>query len=302
MRVFVAGATGAIGRPLVEQLIRQGHQVTAMVRSADAGDPLRRLGADAVQADAFDRDGVRRALAQAEADAVIDELTSLPKDISQLGAALRADSRLRIEGGGNLFAAAEALGVKRYLQQSSGFYLAARDGLADETAPMRIDAPGGTGASATMYAELERRVRASSRVRGTALRYGFLYGPGTWYWSDGSAADQARRGELAVLAGGTALWSFVHVDDAAAATVAALTAEPGTYNVVDDDPCAVNRCLPAFARWVGGPEPRVVGAEDALAAAGEEGVYYHTRLSGATNAKARAMLGFDPRPLAWKDD
>lgn len=302
MKVFVAGASGAIGRPLVERLIRDGHRVTVMVRSAEAGDRLRRLGAAAVQADAFDRDGVHRALAQVEPDAVIDELTSLPKDIGELGAALAADRALRIEGGGNLLAAAEALGVTRYLQQSSGFYLAARDGLADETAPMRIDAPGGTGASAAMYAELERRVLTSSRIQGTALRYGFFYGPGTWYWSDGSAADQARRGELPVLAGGTAVWSFVHIDDAAAATVAALTAEPGTYNVVDDDPCPVSRCLPAFARWVGGPDPRAVNAEDALAMAGEEGVYYHTRLSGATNAKARAMLGFDPRPLAWKDD
>lgn len=130
---------------------------------------------------------------------MIDELTSLPKDLGQLDQALPADRKLRIDGGGNLLAAAEALGVKRYLQQSSGFYLAARGGLTDETAPMRVDAPVGTGASAAMYAELERRVLTSSRLQGTALRYGFLYGPGTWYWTDGAAADQVRRGESSIM-------------------------------------------------------------------------------------------------------
>src|SRR5918997_1890368 len=134
--------------------------------------------------------------------------------------ALPADRRLRIEGGGNLFAAAEALGVQRYVQQSSGFYLAAQEGLADEAAPMRTDAPGGVGASATMYAELERRVLGSSRVGGTALRYGFFYGPDTWYWTDGAAAEQVKRREVPVFGGGTGVWSFVHVEDAAAATVA----------------------------------------------------------------------------------
>jgi nucleoside-diphosphate-sugar epimerase len=283
MKAFVAGASGAIGRSLVVRLTRAGHEVTGMVRSAEGAGPLRQLGAEAVQVDAFDRDAVRAALERVKPAVVIDELTSLPRSPLDVAKALPADRRLRIEGGGNLFAAAEALGVQRYIQQSSGFYLAARDGLADESAPMRIDASGGVGASSTMYAELERRVLGSSRVGGTVLRYGFFYGPGTWYWTDGATAEQVKRREVPVIGGGTGVWSFVHVDAAAAATVAALAAEPGVYNVVDDDPEPVARWLPAFARWVGAPEPAWVSAEDAVEQAGAEGVYSQTRLTGATN-------------------
>jgi 2-alkyl-3-oxoalkanoate reductase len=301
MRVFVGGGSGAIGRVLIERLIRDGHDVTSMVRSPDGAERLREQGAVPVAIDAFDRDAVRTGLDKAAPDVVIDELTSLPRDPADLGKALPGDTRLRIEGGGNLFAAAEALGVKRYIQQSSGFYLAARSGLADESAPMRVDAPGGTGASASMYAELERRVLGSSRMRGTALRYGFFYGPGTWYWNDGAVADQAKQGQLPIIGGGTAVWSFVHIEDAAAATVAALNAEPGIYNIVDDNPERVSGWLPAFARWVGAPEPAMVSAGDAIATAGAEGVYSHTQLTGASNVKAKALLAFTPRPLVWKD-
>lgn len=301
MKIFVAGASGAIGRPLIERLTRDGHQVTGMFRSSGGADTLRQLGAAAVQVDAFDRDAVRTALEEAEAEIVIDQLTSLPRNPSDLDKALPGDTRLRIEGGGNLFAAAEAVGVRRYIQQSSGYYLAARHGLADETAPMRVDAPGGTGASAAMFAALERRVLGSSRISGIALRYGFFYGPGTWYWTDGATAEQVRRGEEPIIGGGTAVWSFVHIDDAAAATVASLTAEPGIYNVVDSDPLPVRQWLPAFALWVGAPEPATVNTDDALAQGWAEGIYAHTQLTGASNAKARAVLEFDPRPLAWKD-
>lgn len=301
MNIFVAGASGAIGRPLVERLTRDGHQVTGMVRSAAGADRLRQLGAEPVLVDAFDRDAVRAALKQAAPEIVIDQLTALPKTPADLDAALPGDTRLRLQGGGNLFAAAEELGVRRYMQQSSGFYLAAANGLADESAPMRVDAPGGTGASAVMYAELERRVLGSSRLGGIALRYGFFYGPGTWYWSDGAVAEQVRRGEASIIGGGTAVWSFVHVEDAAAATIAAMNAEPGIYNLVDDDPLPVGQWLPAFARWAGGPEPARLGAEDGLAVAGAEGVYFDTQLTGASNAKAKAVLGIGFRPLVWKD-
>jgi len=301
MKVFVAGASGAIGRPLIERLTRDGHEVTGMVRSAEGGGRLRQLGAEPVQVDALDRDAVRAALERAEPAVVIDQLTSLPKIPADLGRALPADRRLRIEGGGNLFAAAEKLGVRRYIQQSSGFYLVAQDGLADEAAPLRIDAPGGIGASSTMYAEMEKRVLGSSRLGGTALRYGFFYGPGTWYWTDGVVAEQVKRQEAPIIAGGNAVWFFVHVEDAAAATVAALDAEPGVYNVVDDDPVVVAQWLPAFARWVSAPEPTRVSVEQAMGQAGAESVYSHTRLTGASNRKAKAVLAFNPRPLVWID-
>jgi len=299
MKVFVAGASGAIGRPLIERLTRDGHEVTGMMRPAEDRGHLRQLGAEPVGIDAFDRDAIQAALERAEPDIVIDQLTSLPKSPADLGTALPADRRLRIEGGGNLFAAAEELGVQRYIQQSSGFYLFAQDGLADESAPLRFDAPGGIGASSTMYAELEERVLGSSRLSGIALRYGFFYGPGTWYWTDGAVAEQVKQQEDPIIGGGNAVWSFVHVEDAAAATIAALAARPGIYNVVDDDPVAVAQWLPAFARWVGAPDPARVSSEEAMAQAGAEGVYAHTRLTGASNRKAKASLAFNPRPLAW---
>lgn len=301
MRIFVAGASGAIGRPLIERLTREGHQVTGMMRPGEDADRLRQLGAAPAPVDAFDHDAVRAALERAEPEIVIDQLTSLPRSPADLGKALPFDRRLRIEGGGNLFAAAEKAGVRRYIQQSSGFYLAAQDGLADEQAPLRVDAPGGVGASSTMYAELEGRVLGSTLLAGVALRYGFFYGPGTWYWTDGAMAEQVKRRAAPIIGGGGAVWSFVHVEDAAAATEAVLDAEPGIYNVVDDEPETVARWLPAFARWVGAPEPAQVSAEDAVKQTGAEGVYAHTLLTGASNHKAKATLAFDPRPLVWMD-
>lgn len=289
MKVFVAGASGAIGRPLIEQLMRNGHEVTGMIRSASGADRLRQFGAEPVQINAFDSTAVRAAVERAEPEVVIDELTSLPKNPADLLNALPADRKLRIEGGGNLFAAARELGVGRYIQQASGFYLAAQDGFADESAPLR-DGPGRVEPSVTMYRELEERVLGFPRRGGIAMRYGFFYGPGTWYWTDGELAQQVIVGE------GNGLWSFVHVEDAAAATVAALNAKPGVYNIVDDDPLPVNEWLPAFARWVGAPEPNRISAEQA----GPEFTYYHTQLNGASNHKAKSVLSFNPRPLIWK--
>jgi nucleoside-diphosphate-sugar epimerase len=302
MKVVVAGASGAIGCPLIDRLTRDRHEVTGLVRSPDGADRLRRLGVEPVQVDVFDRSMVQAALKRVDPAVVIDQLTSLPASPADLSKALPADRRLRIDGGGNLFAAAEELGVPRYIQQSSGFYLAAPDGLADESAPLRIDAPGHIRASSTMYAELESRVLNSPRLGGIVLRYGFFYGPGTWYWIDGSVAGQVERQEAPVIGGGTGVWSFVHIEDAAVATVAALDAEPGIYNVVDDQPESVGRWLPAFARWIGAPEPARVSAEDAIEWAGIEGVYSHTRLTGASNRKAKATLAFSPQPLIWMSE
>ena len=146
--------------------------------------------------------------------------------------------------------------------------------------------------------EYEEQVLATPSLDGVVLRYGFFYGPGTWYRPDGAIAEQVRKRESAIIGEGNAVWSFVHIDDAVAATVAALTAEPGVYNVVDDDPLPVAEWLPAFARWVDAPEPPRVSLEDALKTAGEEAVYYHTSLTGASNNRAKAKLGFAPRLCA----
>ena len=301
MKIFIAGATGAVGSPLVRALLTLGHQVTGMTRPGPGVDRLRELGADASTADAFDPGAVHEAIAAAAPDVVIDQLTWLPANPADIIKAMPDDTRLHREGGANLLAAAQKLGVRRYIMQSRGFYLDAPAGqLADETARLRYDAPGEIGESTRTIGAYEDRVLASPSLDGVVLRYGFFYGPGTWYRPDGAIADQVRNGEAVVIGEGNAVWSFVHIDDAIAATVAALTAEPGVYNIVDDDPMPVAKWLPAFARWVDASEPGRVSVEDALKSAGEEAVYYHTHLTGAANARAKEKLGFAPRPLLWK--
>jgi nucleoside-diphosphate-sugar epimerase len=301
MRVFVAGASGAIGQPLIVELVRQGHTVTGMTHSETSARKLVAMGAAVARVDAFDGPAVEQALRQSQAEIVIDQLTSLPKDPSEMAAAAPGDRKLRLEGGGNLHRAAQASGVRRYVQQSSGFFLKRSSGLADEADGLAIDASAGVAASARTYAELESRVLNSGAMEGIALRYGFFYGPNTWYCPEGAAADQARRREIPIIGQGEGVWSFVHVEDAALATVAALTAPPGIYNVVDDDPSPVSRWLPGFARWVGAPPPPRLTEEEARQAVGEDAVYYGTKLRGASNEKAKRAIHFMPRRLQWLD-
>jgi 2-alkyl-3-oxoalkanoate reductase len=299
MRVFVAGASGAIGRPLITELIRRGHEVTGMTRSESGARSLVELGASVVQASVFDGSAVEQALRNARAEVVIDELTSLPKDPSEMAAAAPGDRKLRIEGGGNLHRTAMACGVRRYIQQASGFFLEPGSGLADEFAGLAVNATPRVAESARAYAELESRVLNAGEMEGVALRYGFFYGPGTWYHPDGACADQVRRQELPIIGDGGAVWSWIHIEDAAVAAVDVLTAPPGVYNVVDDDPSPVAVWLPAFARIVGAPPPPRITEEQARASAGEDTVYYGTKLRGASNQKAKKTFGFKPRRLEW---
>lgn len=295
MKVLVAGATGAIGLPLVEALLGAGHEVVGMSRKEEGAHQLAKLGAQARVLDAMDEAAVRDVVRLAKPEVVIDQLTSLPADPSKLNEAGPKDQELRLVGGSHLFTVARDFGVQRYIQQSCGFLLDGSGGLADEASPLRTTAPGNVSTNAAMYAELERRCFSSAEMEGVALRVGFFYGPGTWYWPDGGAARAAKERKLPIIAGGGATWSFVHVNDAAAATVAALTAPGGTYVLVDDDPVKVKQWIPEFARWVGAPAPEQVAAADV----GAEAAYYHQALSGASNQKAKKHLGFQPQPLAW---
>jgi nucleoside-diphosphate-sugar epimerase len=301
MRVFVAGASGAIGQPLIAELIRQGHTVTGMSHSTEGARRLAAMGAAVADVDAFDESAVERALRESQAEVVIDELTSLPKDPSQMAAAAAGDRKLRIEGGGNLLRAATATGVRRYIQQSSGFFLKPGLGLADESEGLAIDASPSVSASARTYTQLEARVLNSETVEGVALRYGFFYGPGTWYCREGAAADQARRQEIPIIGNGQGVWSFIHIEDAALATVAALTAPPGVYHIVDDTPSPVADWLPKFAQFVGAPTPPQLSEVEARRTLGDDAVYYGTMLRGASNAKAKKAFGFMPRRLEWLD-
>src|SRR6201996_419129 len=299
MKIFVAGASGAIGQPLVAELIRQGHTVTGMTHSDAGAEKLQKAGAAVTRVSVFDSSALEDAVRRSSAEVVIDELTALPKDPSDLAAAGPGDRKLRLEGGGNLFRAAQAAGVRRYLQQASGFFLKPGNGLADESESLAVDASPGVAAAAPTHTEPEKRLFSSSAMDGVALRYGFFYGPNTWYDREGASGDQVRKQEMPIIGRGEGVWSWIHIEDAAHATVAALTAPPGVYNVVDDDPSPVSVWLPAFARFVGAPDPPHVTEEQALAAVGEEPIYYQTKLRGASNKKARRMLHFQPRRLQW---
>jgi 2-alkyl-3-oxoalkanoate reductase len=298
VKIFIAGATGAIGQPLIAELIRQGHAVTGMTTSAAGAAKLARAGAGVARVSALDAPAVDAAIHDASPDVIIDELTSLPRDPADMAASFKRDRQVRIEGGGNLLRAAVAHGVRRYIQQSSGFFLAPGPGLGDESQPLAVDASPRVSLSSRSYTELEDRL-AAAPLEGMALRYGFFYGPNTWYNPDGAVAEQVRQQHVPIIGKGEGVYSWVHIDDAATATVAALNAPPGKYHVVDDDPSPLHVWLPAFARFVGAPPPPHLTEEQALAAAGEDTIYYQTKLRGASNEKAKRALGFRPRRLEW---
>ncbi|MBS1103794.1 NAD(P)-dependent oxidoreductase [Gluconobacter sp. Dm-62] len=302
MKILLAGASGAVGRPLIARLLREGHEVWGMVRRAENLPVIQELGAHAVEGDALDRAGIFALLEQVRPDVVIDQLTSLPASPFELAQRLPADRVLRLEGGGNLHDAARAVGVRRYLQQSCGFYLDGGGALATEESPLRAGAPGGIGESARMYEALEKRALSDADMEGVALRYGFFYGPRTWYWSDGAFSLHVRKGEVPVIGAGRGTFSFIHVDDAAQATAAALHAPAGRYNVLDDQPTELSRWLPAYAKWVGAAVPAHLDEADATRQMGQEGVYYQNSLSGASNRKARMFLGLTPGRVPWLQD
>jgi nucleoside-diphosphate-sugar epimerase len=204
-----------------------------------------------------------------------------------------------VEGNINLLAALRDAGVRRYLLQSSGFWYAPGEGLADESVPFISSASPGVEASAGAYLELEARAAATPGVEFVALRYGFFYGPGTWYTPEGDIGDQVRQRQVPIIGEGQGVYSFVHIDDAAGATAAALECPPGPYNIVDGNPSPQHLWLTAFARAAGAGAPPRVSEEEALQASGPDAVYYATRLRGASNEKAGRELKFRPRPLEW---
>ncbi len=301
MRVLVAGATGAIGRPLIRSLKQHGHSVFCLVRSAESTGSVTEMGADAVTGDALDAASLRSAISRVHPDAVINELTSLPRHYTpaEMAAAAERDSRVRREGNINLLAGMRDCGVRRYVLQSSGFWYAPGPGLADESSRLAVDASPGVAASARVYVELESTAFQASGIDSVAMRYGFFYGPGTWYAKDADMGEQVRQQQVPIVGAGQGVWSFVHIEDAASATAAALECAPGVYNIVDDNPREQREWLPAFARYCGAPEPLQVTEQEALTTSGADSVYYATRLRGASNEKARHEFNFRPRPLEW---
>lgn len=301
IRVFVAGATGAIGNPLLIQLIADGHKVFGMSRSKDRAQQIANLGATPVIADALNESSVLEAVKLVQPEVIIEMLTSLPKVYTPqaMKEAGELDKKLRREGGANLQKAAQIMGVRRYIIQSSAFWYAPGPGLAKEETPFAFDASPGISEGTNVYAEIEKRVLQANAIEGVALRFGFFYGPGTWYASDGNMADQVRNSSYHIVGDGSGVWSFVHVDDAAKGISAALNCPIGTYNVVDDTPLSLSKWLPSYARWLRAPSPPTRTVEEELFINGPDSVYYATQLRGASNAKAKKELHFHPRPLEW---
>lgn len=299
MRVFVAGATGVIGRRLLPALTAAGHAPIAMTRSSEKAGELEAGGIEAVVCDAYDAAGLTKAVADARADQIVHALTDLPEEINmrRFEQEVRSTGRLRIEGTRNLLAAAQAAGVRRIVAESIAFiYAPEGDWVKDEDAPL---ATATLPSAAEPIADLERQVLDAG---GIVLRYGQLYGPGSSFTKDGSWAANLRRRRLPIVGTGSGVFSFLHVDDAAGATVAALGRDgPATYNVVDDDPAPINEWVPVYARAVDAPKPWHAPAWMGRLAAGRIAVEMMQELRGASNARIKRELGWQPEYASWRE-
>jgi nucleoside-diphosphate-sugar epimerase len=264
---------------------------------------LEEHGLEPAIADVFDADAVKAVVSRAQPDVVIEQLTALPRTYTpeSMAAAAALNNRIRLEGGANVLAAALASGVRRYLRQSVAFYAIPGPGLADEETPLAFDASPAVAAGVRELTELEHPLLGSPNIEGIVLRYGFFYGPGTWFNPDGDVARQVRQQQFPVIGNGESIWSWLHIEDAALATVAAAEqGNPGIYLIANDRPLPVREWLPAFARWLNAPPPPQISVEDALKSdGGADAVYYGTKLRGVSNAKAKRELNFQPRPLEW---
>jgi 2-alkyl-3-oxoalkanoate reductase len=303
MKVLVAGASGAIGRSLIPQLVGAGHEVVGMTRHQDRADALAGLGARGVVVDALDRAAVRRVVLEAEPEAVIDELTSLPRDYDLRNKHLYdANDEIRSKGTPALHAAAREAGARRFVMQSVAFLYAPQGGwVKTEDDPVWLDAPAPFGRGVNILHANEQRIAGEDNVAGVVLRYGFFYGPGTYYASDGSIAAMVRKRQFPIVGGGRGTTSFVHIHDAAAATVAALDHGHGIYNVVDDDPAPLRDWLPLYASAIGAKAPRRAPAWIARLVAGRFASMAATQVRGASNAKAKAELGWFPVLPSWRE-
>jgi nucleoside-diphosphate-sugar epimerase len=304
MRVFVAGATGAIGKRLAPQLVEAGHQVTAITRSKEKLGELFELGAEAVLCDVFDAGRLGTVVAQAEPEAVINELTDLPQSLNprKLGEYYAANNRVRREGTSNLLSAARGAGVRRFLVQGAAYWYAPTGGaVKTEEAPLYLDAPAPIGPAVKTIKEVEEAVLSTDGIEGVVLRYGMFYGPGTWYAKDGDVGRQVRKRRYPMIGHGEGTFSFIHIDDAAAATVAALErARSGVYNIVDDEPASAAEWMPLYAEALGAKRPPRVPAFLARMIAGDALVTWMLGLRGASNEKIKEEFGWRPRYKSWR--
>ena len=307
MRIFVAGASGVLGRQLVPQLVAKGHEVVGMTRSASKQDLVRNLGARPVVADALDPDAVAQAVASAEPEVIVHQLTALSGefDMRHIDRFFETTNRLRTEGTDHLLAAGRAVGVRRFVAQSYAGWPAARTGgpVKGEDAPFDPDPPEQLRGMLDAIRHLEEAVTGADWLEGVVLRYGGFYGPGTTLSADPAAAHTAavRKRQFPVVGDGGGVWSFIHIEDAAAATVVAVErGTRGVYNVVDDDPAPARDWLPELARALDAKPPRRVPRWLGRLLAGEAATVMMTEVRGASNEKAKRELGWKLRYPSWR--
>ena len=310
MKVFVAGATGAIGTQLVPQLAAAGHDVIAMTRSPAKTDALRAVGARLVVADALDPDAVARAVAETEPEVIVHQLTALKgapglREMRNPDRFAATTNRLRTEGTDHLLAAGRAVGIRRFIAQSNacpGFYAHTGGPIKTEDDPLASPSPK-LRAGFEAVRHLEEAVTGIDWADGLVLRYGGFYGPGTGLSADPDAelTKVLRKRQFPIVGDGGGIWSFLHVEDAASATVAALEGgAPGIYNIVDDEPAPVREWLPFLAEQLGARKPMRVPRFLVRLLAGEAAVMQMTEVRGGSNAKAKRVLGWQPRWSSWR--
>jgi 2-alkyl-3-oxoalkanoate reductase len=306
MKVFLAGGSGAIGRRLVPELVARGHDVVATTTTPERAAALEAAGARPLVVDLLDGEAVVRAVEESRPQIVLHQATALARPISLRGfdASFALTNRLRTEGTDNLLAAAVASGAERFLAQSYTGWPNAREGelVKTEADPLDPHPPAAAREALAAIRTLEAAVTGCDGLVGVVLRYGTLYGPGTSVGEGGELIETVRRRRLPLVGDGAGVWSFLHVDDMAGATVAAVEGRgTGVYNVVDDDPAPVAEWLPHLAEAVGAKPPRRVPTWLARLMIGEHGVAMMTAMRGSSNAKAKRELEWQPVWPTWRD-
>ncbi|HEY7631585.1 MAG TPA: NAD(P)-dependent oxidoreductase [Thermoleophilaceae bacterium] len=307
MKIFIAGGSGAIGRQLIPMLVANGHKVVASTTKQGKLLDLRKLGAEGVVLDVLDRNAVMSAVLRAEPEVVIHQATALAelKSFRNLDKSFALTNRIRSEGTDNLLEAARAAGARRFIAQSFGGWPNEKKGsmIKTEEDPLDPDPLPGTREGMAALKHLERVVSLADDIEGIVLRYGGFYGPGTGLAQDGGNFTQAvRKRQFPIVGEGTGVWSFLQIEDAAAATALAVErGAPGIYNIVDDDPAPVGEWLPVLSDAVGAKPPRHVPAWLGRILAGRIAVSMMTEMRGSSNAKAKRELGWQPRYASWRD-
>jgi 2-alkyl-3-oxoalkanoate reductase len=305
MKVFVAGGTGAIGKQLIAQLVAADHDVVATTRSAKRAEEVQRLGGEPAIADGLDEHAIVEAVRRAEPEVVIHEMTALAgkADLRHFDRMFATTNKLRTRGTDYLIRAAQEAGARRLIVQSYTGWPNIREGGAVKTEedPLDPDPPKWQRESMAAFLHIEKVVPGAEGLEGVVLRYGSLYGPGTGLMSS-EAVELLRKRQFPIVGDGAGVWSFIHVDDAASATVAALDhGAPGIYNIVDDDPAPAAEWIPYLAEVIGAKPPRRLPAWLGRILAGDVAVSMMTRIRGSSNAKAKRELDWEPRHPSWRE-